>query len=104
MSIAKAILTTALLSVAGCSGTGGVQDEQNVSQYDCGDFGKATFRVTGNESAELVLGVTRYPLTRERTASGARYAGPGVTFWSRSSEAMLVVEQQTGHCSRVESG
>jgi len=90
------------LTLAGCSGLGGAPDGDPLFRYDCGNFGRATFRVTGNESAELVLGTTRYPLRQERAASGAKYTGPGVQFWSRGSEAMLVVDQKTGQCRQSE--
>lgn len=98
------IVLATLIFSACVSGTGDVEEEAGITGYDCDDFGKATFRMTGSESAELVLGVKRYPLRQQRSASGARFTGPDVEFWSRGTEAMLIVNQSTDRCEVRGSG
>ena len=72
--------------------------------YDCGEFGDATFYPAEGESAELVIGVNRYPLRQERSASGARYKGPDIEFWSRGTEAMLVLGLKNATCRQQVAG
>ena len=92
------IALAALFLSACVSGMGDLDDGAGVTSYDCEDFGKAAFRMTGPDSAELVLGVTRYPLQQQRSASGARFTGPDVEFWSRGTDAMLMVDERRGRC------
>ena len=72
--------------------------------YDCGELGDATFYPAEGESAELVIGVNRYPLRQERAASGARYKGPDIEFWSRGTEAMLVLGLKNATCRQQAAG
>lgn len=104
MTHANCLLLVSSFLLCACAGFGPGKEPAPIFTYDCGDFGTATFQMTGSESAELVVGVTRYPMQRQRAASGAKFAGPDVEFWSRGSEAMLVVGLENGTCQRSDTG
>ena len=65
----------------------------------CTDDLRASFRLLGPETIELVVADEKYVLLQQISASGARYAGEEVEFWSKGDESMLQVGDQRYRCS-----
>jgi len=60
-------------------------------------------RVKIYSPAEAVMGFAgkQYEMKRKETASGAKYAGDGAEFWTKSISAMITVDGQTYTCNTV---
>lgn len=71
-------------------------------EFDCGDAGTATMRFLGPETIELNFVGETHILVRERSASGAKYATEGISFWNKGDEALLEVEGERVSCTRVQ--
>jgi heat shock protein HslJ len=67
---------------------------------DCGVKGAVSFHFVGPDTIELTVGDTVRVLTRQRTASGARYSGDGLEFWNKRDEAILTIGEERFTCKR----
>ncbi|ASM52471.1 MULTISPECIES: MliC family protein [Pseudoalteromonas] len=59
---------------------------------------EATLSVINEQTAALTLNNNTYQLSREKSASGNKYINKNVLFWSKDSEAMLIIEGTKYHC------
>lgn len=71
------------------------------TRFDCGSAGVVAIRFPGPDTIEAVRDDTRAVLTRERSASGARYRGNGIEFWNKGDEAMLEIDGDRVSCART---
>jgi heat shock protein HslJ len=72
------------------------------SVFDCEGKGAISYRFVGPETIELTVDDVTRVLNQEIAASGARYSGNGVEFWSKGSEALLTVGNERFTCKRRE--
>ena len=96
-------LSATLLFLTACDS--GAEKETLVGhpyQYDCGVAGSVIFQVDGNNKAILQIGVNAMVLTPGISASGAKYTGNNVVFWSKGKEATLTLSDEEYHCAEVE--
>jgi hypothetical protein len=66
--------------------------------FDCEVKGAISFHFLGPETVELKVGDVVRVLTRERSASGARYTASGVEFWNKGDEALLAIGEERFTC------
>ena len=69
--------------------------------FDCGVKGAISFHFVGPEAIELTIGDMTHVLTRQRSASGARYTANGVEFWNKGDAALLTVAGERFTCKRL---
>ena len=96
-------LSATLLFLAACDS--GAEKEAIVGhpyQYDCGVAGSVIFQVDGNNKAMLQIGATAMVLTPGISASGAKYSGSDVVFWSKGKEATLTLSDEEYHCVEID--
>ena len=73
--------------------------------FDCAGGGAISFRFVGPETIELSAGEDKRVLTREPSASGARYSGEEFEFWNKGDEAILTIGEEQYTCQRrLDSG
>ena len=69
--------------------------------FECSDLGEVRFRFLGPDTMELEAGDTRFVLTHQPAASGARYVGDSAEFWNKGDEAMLTIGDRQHSCKRT---
>ena len=92
-SLGIAVSICGLLAAAGCSET-----PVETRTMRCTDGPTATFHFPDPETLELRVDGGTHILTRQRTASGARYAGDGIDFWNKGEEVMLTLGERRYTC------
>ena len=96
-------MSASILILTACDNSG---KEETIAgqpyQYDCGDAGAVIFQVDGNDTAILQIGANAMVLTPGISASGAKYTGNSVVFWSKGKEATLTLSDEEYHCARIE--
>jgi membrane-bound inhibitor of C-type lysozyme len=84
-SIRKHVTALAALAwLGGCGGAG----QSSAILYECGSGTRVVAHFERNE-VRLTLPGRKVTLTRAPAGSGAKYAGKGVTFWTKGNEALL---------------
>jgi heat shock protein HslJ/membrane-bound inhibitor of C-type lysozyme len=68
--------------------------------FDCEAKGAISFHFVGPDTIELTTGELTRVLTREPTASGARYAGDALEFWNKGDEALFTIGKERFTCKR----
>ncbi|XQF91279.1 MliC family protein [Pseudoalteromonas espejiana] len=71
-------------------------NESTSTRYLCNNH--AVELTTQNEAATLTLNEQAYSLTKEPSASGAKYISERVLFWSKANEAMLFISGNKYRC------
>ena len=69
-------------------------------KFDCAAAGLVQIRFVGPETIELSLNDESMILSRERSASGAKYLNGDVVFWNKGSEALLWLGESRHSCNR----
>lgn len=69
--------------------------------FSCTSGPDFAFRFLGPETILLSFDARDYVLQRERTASGARYTGEGISVWNKGDEAMFVAPDGDYRCMRI---
>ena len=87
---ALAALLLAALLVSGCARGGGSENSTHAStfNYVCADDFAFRVEIDG-PTVRVLLPETTAELRRAEAASGAKYQGDGVTFWSKDNGALL---------------
>lgn len=68
--------------------------------FVCGDATLVALEFDGPDTLHLALPDGRHDLTRETSASGAKYAGDGIRFWNKGAEAVLDIGGVEQHCRK----
>ena len=93
------------IAVAGCvtSGTQNYGRPKVITPQTFACSNGQYARVKIYSPAEAVMGFQekQYELKRVETASGAKYAGGGAEFWTKSISALITVDGQTHTCNFV---
>lgn len=79
----------------------GLKPDQGPSvsvRFKCQDLGSLDVRFLGPDSLQLFRSGEAEVLTRERSASGARYANADTRFWNKGDEALLNIKGRDFHC------
>ena len=100
-----------LAAVAGLAACGAPPPPYNVAPsspvnvaYACADGQSPVVRYFPGNRATIRLSPDRaVELTGQESASGARYAGPGVVLWDKGGEASLEVDGSQTSCRRTPS-
>ena len=72
----------------------------NSSYFQCKQFGRVSTRLLGPETIELKLDNVAHELTREKSASGTKYAKQSISFWNKADKVMLTVDEIDYACSK----
>jgi membrane-bound inhibitor of C-type lysozyme len=94
-----------LAMIAACSSKVDVpepldQAMTDYDEFDCAEEGLVRTRFVGPDTVELLLNDESMILTRERSASGAKYVKGDVVFWNKGDEALLLVGESRHSCKR----
>lgn len=76
--------------------------EGDGTAFDCGEAGVASMKFLGPDTIELQFAGATHVLPQAVSASGAKYAADGVTFWNKGGEAMIEVGGVRYACVRQE--
>ena len=100
-----ALLLAALL-VSGCAEGGSSEGDAHASTFDYACADDFAFRVEiDGPTVRVFLPETTAELKRAEAASGAKYQGDGVTFWSKGDGALLQTPVGTHRdCAQRSSG
>jgi heat shock protein HslJ/membrane-bound inhibitor of C-type lysozyme len=74
---------------------------QQSNRFECSDGQGFAVRFAGPETVILTLPDGDHTLQRERTASGAKYSGGGISYWNKGDEALLEIDGVRQTCVRV---
>ncbi|MBW2939825.1 MliC family protein [Zhongshania aquimaris] len=101
------ILLLSAASLAACSADDSAARENSLKpdqgssvsvRFKCQDFGALEVRFLGPDRLQLFRSGEAEVLTRERSASGARYANADTRFWNKGDEALLTIDGRDFHC------
>lgn len=74
----------------------------NISQYFmCDTQGKLGLRFLGPETVEISVNNNKQVLTRDITASGAKYSNDNMSFWNKGDEATLSTMNKSYPCKKM---
>ena len=86
------LLSLSLITLSACT-----QDSDN-DTFICDNQLEAKLSSESEEAANLTYNEQDYALVRQRSASGVKYSNDDVLFWSKGSEAMLIIDGNKYHC------
>jgi hypothetical protein len=92
------------IGLAGCATDSGGFGRPKVitpQTFACSDGQYAKVKVYSPEEAVMGFHNKQYEMKRVSSASGAKYAGQGAEFWSKSISAMITVDDQVFSCNTV---
>ncbi|MDX1405722.1 MAG: MliC family protein [Woeseiaceae bacterium] len=73
---------------------------ESVTEFSCTNGPDLAVRFLGPETILMAVGERDFVLRRERTASGARYTGDGISFWNKGDEAMFIMPGGDYRCTK----
>lgn len=94
----RIVLDAIRVGIDGLQSPGAFTDSR--LSYDCEDYGPVSTRLLAKEIMEFTNAGGRFLLQAVRSASGARYAGENIEFWSKGREALLLLNEDQFRCEQ----
>ncbi|MGO2010488.1 MAG: MliC family protein [Pseudoalteromonas sp.] len=88
-----------LLIALGVFGISACTEQPQTQTFACDNQLTATLTSIDNKSATLKYNQKEYQLTKKKGASGVKYSNDNALFWSKGSEAMLIIEGNKQTCN-----